>query len=92
MLTARPGRSFFLALVVHFALLLPVADLAHHSGHADEETCEVCLTFATLQTGAVPAQAAMPPPAPYLALPPPVHAGPGYAMPGRATARGPPLA
>lgn len=92
MLTARPGRSLILALVVHFALLLPAADLAHHSGHADEESCEVCVKFATLQTGAVPVQAATSPPAPRMALFTPLSAGPGYAAPGRATARGPPLA
>jgi hypothetical protein len=90
MLTARQGRLLVLALVVHFALLLPVADLAHGSAHHGDDTCDTCVQFGALQGGLTPATAAEPPPAVA-----PGPAGPRVVTPvvraaTRATARAPP--
>ncbi len=49
MLTARHGRLLVFALVVHFALLLPVAEMAHGDLHQDESSCEVCAGLGNLQ-------------------------------------------
>jgi hypothetical protein len=90
MLTARQGRSLILALVVHFALLLPVAELAHGAGHADEQSCETCTQLGALKSGAIPAAAS--PGAPVLGpgAPRPVAGAAPASTPARASARAPP--
>jgi len=92
MLTARHGRLLVFALVVHFALLLPAADLAHDAGHPDDLTCETCLALGTFQHGITPSPApVLPPQQAATTAPPPADAG-HPAAPARAVARGPPAA
>lgn len=92
MLTARHGRLLVFALVVHFALLLPVADLAHGSAHPGDTGCDVCLHLGSLQQGVAPTVAtAMP--AGYAVAPfRPLAISRERTAPARATARGPPSA
>jgi len=90
MLTPRRGRLLIIALVVHFALLLPVAEIAHGTVHPDDANCGVCLQLGSLQQGVAPSVA--------VGIPLPDRHTPVQSMiladtptaPTRATARGPP--
>ncbi len=92
MLTPRQGRFLVFALIVHFALLLPVADLAHGSAHPEDTSCDVCLQLGSFQHGVAPTAACDMPPR-LAATPFPSLSGTlDRAAPARATARGPPFA
>ena len=90
MLTPGRGRLLIIALVVHFALLLPITEMAHGAGHSDDGNCGVCLQLGSLQQGVAPSVA--------VGTAPPDRHAPVQAMtlaatptaPTRATARGPP--
>lgn len=92
MLTARQGRFLVFALVVHFALLLPVADLAHGTAHPEDTSCDVCPQLGAFQHGVAPTPTSDMPPrlagAPFS----PLSSVLDPAAPARATARGPPVA
>lgn len=92
MLTARHGRLLVFALVVHFALLLPAADLAHGSAHPEDTGCDVCLQLGSFQHGVTPSAASVL--LPRLAAAPfrPLPVTRERTTPARATARGPPSA
>jgi len=90
MLTGRHGRLLVFALVVHFALLLPAADLAHGSAHPEDTSCEVCLQLGSFQHGVTPSEASTLSPR-YAAAPyRPLAITRDSTAPARATARGPP--
>jgi len=87
---ARLGRLLVFALVVHFALLLPIADIAHGTAHPDEAGCDICDHLGTLQHGLVTpvAAGAIPRAGESVGVPPP-YAAPRTVLTA-ATARGPP--
>jgi hypothetical protein len=89
---ARHGRLLVFALVVHFALLLPVADMAHGTGHADEAGCEVCTGLGNLQYGLVPSPSSSAAPGPTGSLVALRPEDPQRTVPIPGTARGPPVA
>jgi len=90
MLTGRHGRLLVFALVVHFALLLPAADLAHGSAHPEDTGCDICLQLGSFQHGVTPSEPSVLPPRLVAAPLRPLAVSRDRTAPARATARGPP--